>query len=110
MVARKLLPKMFLALYAVAACMLIVFLSSSPYEFMVGETHDGHVTTACDLPAPTDDVRDVYVPLALLPVLILFAVGAIRAIRSRKIPASFVVSWLLFAVWLYRFYLMRINC
>jgi hypothetical protein len=56
---RRSLTRVIAPLYAAAVSVVIVVLSGSPYEFMIGEVEDNRKITICNLPVPADDNRDV---------------------------------------------------
>lgn len=97
-------------LYAVAVAALIVLLSGSPYEFMIGEVQDNKKITICNLPVSADDARDVYAPTTCALVLVLLLTGAVRSVRSRRVTPALALGCALAVVWVYRFFLRTLGC
>ena len=107
---RRALVRSVAAVYALAVAVLIVLLSGSSYEFMVGEVDGGRKLTLCDLPAPVDDARDVCVPVTCALVLVLAIPGAVHSVRSRRVTPTLVLGCMLMVVWFYRFFLRTLGC
>jgi hypothetical protein len=75
-------------LYALAVAAVIILLSGSPYDFMIGEDDNGHKMTACDLPTPSDDVSGFYAMVTCVLVLVLLITGLARSVRGRRLAPS----------------------
>jgi hypothetical protein len=97
-------------LYAAAVSVLIVVLSGSPYEFMIGEAEGNRKITICNLPVPADDGRDVSLPLTAALVLVLVITGVVRSVRSRRVTPALVLGCLVILLWFYRFFLRTLGC
>ena len=97
-------------LYAVAVAVVIVVLSGSAYEFMIGEVQDNRKLTICDLPVAADDARDVSIPVTGALVLVLVITGVVRSVRSRRVTPALVLGCLLVLIWFYRFFWRTLGC
>jgi hypothetical protein len=109
---RKFTMAIIAPVYSLFVVVMIISMTSSPYDFMVGEMDDGHKMTYCDLPPPSDgdDPSAEYAAFTGILVLGLLVVGAVRSYRARRIRPSLVCGILLTLVWAYFFFLRRIGC
>ncbi|MGO8977233.1 MAG: DUF2645 family protein [Steroidobacteraceae bacterium] len=107
---RRFLSLAIAPLCAIAAAALIILLSGSPYEFMIGEVQDGGKVNICDLPASMDDATDVYAPATGALVVVFFATGAVRSIRTRRVMPSLVLGCAIALLWFYRFVWRTHGC
>jgi hypothetical protein len=109
---RKITMATIAPVYSFCVAALILMLTSSPYEFMIGEMDGDHKMTYCDLPPPSDgdDPTAEYATFTGMLVLVLLVVGAARSYRARRIRPSLVCGVLLLLMWAYLFFLRRIGC
>lgn len=107
---RRLLAASLAPMYALAVAVLIFVLSGSPYAFMIGEMDNGKKMTFCDLPKPTDDASDVYVPLTGILVFGLLVAGGISSYRAGRVRPSLVLGCALTLFWAYHSFLQNIGC
>ena len=107
---RRLVVTLLAPMYAFAVAVLILVLSGSPYAFMIGETDNSKKMTFCDLPKPTDNPSDVYIPLTGILVFGLLVAGGISSYRARRIRPSLVLGCALTLFWAYRSFLQNIGC
>jgi len=85
-------------------------LSDSPYEWMIGDVQDNRKLTICDIPAPSDDARNVYIPLTIALILVPLVGGIVSYIRARRVRPALVMGAALLALWIYRFFLRELGC
>lgn len=96
--------------YALMVAALILLLSGSPYEFMIGEVDHGKITTLCDLPQSVDTAREIYVPMTGAFILVLLIIGAVSSARSRRPKFSLLLGCIVLTLWIYRFFLRFSGC
>ena len=107
---RRSLTRVIAPLYAAAVSVVIVVLSGSPYEFMIGDVEGNRKITICNLPVPADDSRDVSLPLTAALVLVLVITGVIGSVRSKRVTPALVLGRLLVLIWFYRFFFRTLGC
>ena len=97
-------------LCAFAVAFLILLLSGSDYDYMIGELDGNTTLTLCDIPKEVDDASDVYAPFTGLLVLILVLTGISHSRRHRRVSASLIFSFLLLLFWIYRYFGRTVGC
>lgn len=98
-VLRKVFMFLVAPIYSLIVAVMILALSSSSYEFMIGEVQDGEEINYCNLPKPSDDPSTEYAIFTGILVLGLLAYGAIKYYRTRSIRPSLVCGVLLTMLW-----------
>lgn len=98
------------SIYALLVGGLIVMLTDSPYEWMIGELRDHRKLTICDIPTAVDDASDVYLPATIALILVPLIGGTVSSIRARRVQPALMMGAALLLLWIYRFFLRRLGC
>lgn len=100
-----------LAVYTAALLLLIPAMSSSSYEWMIGEKRgDGTVVSLCGLPPPIDDISREAAILFLVLILLPLGYGAAVYIREKRVSPTLFVGGGLLLYWLWFFFGRYVGC
>lgn len=97
-------------IYALLVAGVIVMLSDSDYEWLIGEVEDNRKLTICDIPVPSDYARDIYIPLTAALILVPLIGGIAGSIRARRLSPALWIGAGLLTLWTYRFFFRTLGC
>lgn len=98
------------SIYALLVASLILILSTSPYEGMIGEVVNNERLTICSIPPPIDDASRIYIVLTIPLILLPLVGGIVSYIQTRRLKPIQVIGVVLLSIWIYRFFLRKLGC